>query len=446
MATFKHMQKISDIIQKSADKLKIQLNEIQAASIKANAEHENITLLAPTGSGKTLAFLFPLLNLLKQDSGHVQALILAPSRELAMQIEQVFRSLGSGLKVSCCYGGHPMKIEKNNLINAPALIIGTPGRIADHLRRGNFSPEGLHTLILDEFDKSLELGFEEEMNYIIGQLHSLKRRMLTSATNLDKKIPLFEGKIRFLELNFLKETTESRLKLKVVKALGQDKLDALLRLLGEVGNHATLVFCNHREAVDRISELLDLQGFAHDVFHGGLKQEEREKALTKFRNGSFRILVTTDLASRGLDIPEIQSVIHYQLALTQDAFIHRNGRTARMYAHGNAYLMLAENDSLPSYLNEVPEFTELAQKFSPPLPPKWTTVYIGGGKKDKINKVDIVGLLLQKGGLDKDDVGLIEVHDHASYVAVNRAKAAETIKLLRNEKIKKQNVKIELSR
>jgi superfamily II DNA/RNA helicase len=440
------MQKISDPIQKSADKLKIQINEIQAASIKASAEHENITLLAPTGSGKTLAFLFPLLDILKPDTGQVQALILAPSRELAMQIEQVFRSISSGLKVSCCYGGHPMKIEKNNLINAPAVIIGTPGRIADHLRRGNFSPDGLHTLILDEFDKSLELGFEEEMNFIIGQLVSLKRRILTSATNLDKKIPLFEGRIKFFELNYLKDTSASRLKLKVVKASGHDKLDALLRLLGEIGSQATLVFCNHREAVDRISELLKLQSIEYDVFHGGLKQEEREKALTKFRNGSFRILVTTDLASRGLDIPEIQSVVHYQLALTQDAFIHRNGRTARMYAEGNAYLMLAENDSLPNYLKEVPEEAKLPAKLSLPPAPKWITVYIGGGKKDKINKVDIVGLLLQKGGLEKDDVGLIEVHDHASYVAVNRTKAADTIKILRNEKIKKQNVKIELSR
>jgi superfamily II DNA/RNA helicase len=440
------MHIISEPIQKSLDKLKIQLNEIQAASLKAVAEHDNITLLAPTGSGKTLAFLFPLLNSLRNDTGQVQALILAPSRELAMQIEQVFRSLGSGCKISCCYGGHPMKIEKNNLINAPAVIIGTPGRIADHLRRGNFSPDGLHTLVLDEFDKSLELGFEEEMGFIIGQLCSLKRRMLTSATNLSKNIPLFERKISFFELNYLKETSSCRLKVKAVKANGKDKLDSLLHLLCEVGNHATLVFCNHREAVDRISELLDLQGLDHDIFHGGLKQEEREKALTKFRNGSFRILVTTDLAARGLDIPEIQSVIHYQLAITQDAFIHRNGRTARMYAHGNAYLLLAENDSLPAYLSEVPEFIEFTEKISLPRKPEWITVYIGGGKKDKINKVDIVGLLLQKGGLAKDDVGLIEVHDHASYVAVNRSKATETIRLLKNEKIKKQHVKIELSR
>ncbi|MFL5729054.1 MAG: DEAD/DEAH box helicase, partial [Cytophagaceae bacterium] len=284
------MQKISDLIQKSAAKLNIQINEIQAASIKASAEQENIALLAPTGSGKTLAFLFPLLDLLKPDTGQVQAMILAPSRELAMQIEQVFRSLGSGHKVSCCYGGHPMKIEKNNLINPPALIIGTPGRIADHLRRENFSAETLHTLILDEFDKSMELGFEEEMNFIVGQLRSLKKRMLSSATNMHKSIPLFEGKIRFFELNYLKEDSGSRLEIKGVKAEGQDKLEALMRLLGKVGGEATLVFCNHREAVDRISELLDLQGMDHDVFHGGLKQEEREKALTKFRNGSFRIL------------------------------------------------------------------------------------------------------------------------------------------------------------
>jgi superfamily II DNA/RNA helicase len=433
------------MIKKALENLKIQeLNEIQHASLNVVNERDMI-LLSPTGSGKTLGFLLPVLKLLQEEIQGVQALILVPSRELALQIEQVFRTIGSGFKVNCCYGGHDTKVEKNNLSQPPAVLIGTPGRIAWHLRRENFKTDQIQTLVLDEFDKALEFGFQEDMDYIIRELTGLKKRILTSATRMDE-IPKFTGVNNPVELNFLrKDTSASGLKLKAVVSEAADRLDALFALICQIGNKSTLVFCNHREAVERISELLYERGVIHDIFHGGMEQVDREKALIKFRNGSSQLLITTDLASRGLDIPEIEYIIHYQLPHTKEAFLHRNGRTARMHADGTAYLLL-NPDQHPDFLDKMPEIEKLPEKLVLPKTTKWATLYIAAGKKDKVNKVDIVGLLLQKGKLNKDELGLIEVLDYSSYAAVDKKRITKTVELIRNEKIKNKKVKIEIAR
>ncbi|MDF2431104.1 MAG: ATP-dependent helicase DbpA [Mucilaginibacter sp.] len=433
------------MIKKALENLKITaLNEMQHAALNA-AKKGDVVLLSPTGSGKTLGFLLPLLDLLKPGIAEVQALILVPSRELALQIEQVFKTIGSGFKVNCCYGGHPVKIERNSLSQPPAVLIGTPGRITHHLRRHSFSTDGIQTLILDEFDKALEFGFQEDMAFIIKQLPALKKRILTSATKM-QEIPAFTGIHHPTEIDFLENKTNTPdLKIKAVISPAADKLDTLFSLICKIGDKATLVFCNHREAVDRISELLWDRGIVHDVFHGGMEQEDRERALLKFRNGSHHILITTDLASRGLDIPEIEYVVHYQLPHTEEAFLHRNGRTARWHAKGTAYLVLAEDEKL-AYLKQTPEIEELPEKSIIPKPSPWSTLYIAAGKKDKINKVDIVGLLLQKGELTKEDLGLIEVLDHSSYAAVKRNRIERTVQLIKLEKIKNKKIKIEVSR
>jgi superfamily II DNA/RNA helicase len=433
------------MIQKTLENLKIaSLNEMQQASLEADKTGSDVILLSPTGSGKTLAFLLPILTRLDPSIPTVQVMILAPSRELALQIEQVFRAMGTEFKVNCCYGGHPMKVEKNNLKHPPAVLIGTPGRIADHMRRATFDTDTVTTIILDEFDKSLEFGFKDEMSYIISELHFLKKRILTSASEAID-IPDFAGVSSPARLNFLSDEKPAGLKLKAVTSEGRDKLDALFSLICKLGNTPTLVFCNHREAVERISELLEEKGLVHGIYHGGLEQEERERALIKFRNGSHRILITTDLASRGLDIPEIENVIHYQFPATADAFMHRNGRTARMHAKGTSWLIMGEGDHLPTFMKEKPEYVDLP--INPHLPDNsgWDTLFIAGGKKDKINKTDIVGLLIQKGKLHKDEIGLIEVLDYSSFVAVKRDKIMKLVQLLRFEKIKKKSVKIEVS-
>lgn len=432
------------MIKKALENLRINaLNEMQHAALNA-ADKSDIILLAPTGSGKTLGFLLPILNLLDANIPLVQVLIMVPSRELAIQIEQVFRTIGSGFKVSCCYGGHATKIERNNLVQPPAVLIGTPGRIAYHLRNGNFKTEAIHTLILDEFDKALEFGFQTDMAAIIGQLGHLRKRILTSATKMDQ-IPAFTGVSNPIVIDFLaNKTNKPDLQLKAVMSPAADKLDTLFALICKIGSKATLVFCNHRDAVDRISDLLWDRGIVHDVFHGGMEQDDRERALLKFRNGSHRLLITTDLASRGLDIPEIEYVIHYQLPHNEEAFVHRNGRTARMHAKGTSYLILTEDEKL-SYIPQ-PEIEGLPDKLKLPEPAPWVTLYIAAGKKDKINKVDIVGLLLQKGKLAKDELGLIEVLDHSSYAAVKRDKIEKLVQLIKAEKIKNKKIKIEISR
>jgi ATP-independent RNA helicase DbpA len=433
------------MIKKALENLGITaLNEMQHAALNAAAKSD-VILLSPTGSGKTLGFLLPVLGLLDANVPLVQVLILVPSRELALQIEQVFKTMGSGFKVNCCYGGHATKIEKNNLIQPPAVLIGTPGRIAYHLRHENFKTDAIHILILDEFDKALEFGFQQDMEAIINQLPQLKKRILTSATKMEE-IPGFTGVKNPTILNFLDNKTNiPDLKLKAVISPAADKLDTLFSLICKIGNKATLVFCNHREAVDRISELLWDMEIVHDIFHGGMEQDDRERALLKFRNGSHSLLITTDLASRGLDIPEIEYVIHYQLPHNEEAFLHRNGRTARMHAKGTAYLILTEDEKL-KYLDQKPEIETLPSAPVLPVPTAWTTLYIAAGKKDKINKVDIVGLLLQKGKLAKEDLGLIEVLDHSSYAAVKRNRIEQTVQLIKSEKIKNKKVKIEISR
>jgi superfamily II DNA/RNA helicase len=434
------------MLEKILEKLKITaLNDMQNAAVGTAKKGGDVVLLAPTGSGKTLAFLLPVLSALENfEKDRVQALILVPSRELALQIEQVFKQMGTGFKVNCCYGGHPIKTERNNFEQAPAVLIGTPGRIAYHLRHENFDESGVSTLVLDEFDKALEFGFKEDMSYIIGKLLSLKQRILTSATAMEE-IPDFTGVKKPVEIDFLKDVKVAPdLKLKKVLTTAADKLDTLFQLICKIGNKTTLIFCNHRETVDRISDLLIDKDLAHDIFHGGMEQDERERALLKFRNGSIKILITTDLASRGLDIPEVECIIHYQLPYTEDAFLHRNGRTARMNAKGTAYLVIADDEKYPFLKSDI-ETENLKGSFTIPKDSDWQTLYIAAGKKDKVNKIDIVGLLLKKGGLQKEDVGLIEVKDQSSYVAIKRKMVPKVLSALSNERIKNKKVKIEVA-
>ena len=427
------------------EKLQIQeMNQMQKSTFQASENEQDIILLSPTGSGKTLAFLFPVLRNLQKDISGIQAIILVPARELALQIEQVFKNMGTDFKVTICYGGHDKKIEINNLTQAPAVLIGTPGRIAYHLKNNNFEPKTIKTLVLDEFDKALELGFEEDMNFIINSLKNVSQRFLTSATAMDN-IPKFVGLDNEKTINFLKlGEAKPNIQLKKVMTIPEEKLETLFKLICKIGNKRTLIFCNHRDAVDRISELLREKGIDRETFHGGMEQDERERALLKFRNDSTRILITTDLASRGLDIPEVESIVHYQLPPKEDAFIHRNGRTARMHAKGFAYLIMTEEENFPFIKGNTPE-ENITENYRIPAKTPFQTIYISAGKKDKVNKVDIVGYLIKKGELAKEDVGIIEVKDTTSYVAVARNKVKDVLKKLANEKLKGKKIKMEIA-
>jgi len=433
-------------LEKVLKNLKIDsLNEMQQSALEAINKENNIVLLAPTGSGKTLAFLLPLLEMLDFAISGIQVLILSPSRELALQIEQVFKSMSTGFKVNCCYGGHDIQVEKNNLSQPPTVLIGTPGRIGDHLKNGRIDTSTIRLLILDEYDKCLEFGFKTDMSFIVGKIQNLSKRILTSATQAIE-IQEFIGMANPVTLDFLNENTPENLKVKVVSTLADDRLNTLFRLVCKIGNRSMLIFCNQRQTVDQISNLLWEKKLPNNVFHGGLDQGLRERTLIKFRNGSHKILVTTDLASRGLDIPEIESIIHFNIPATENIFTHRNGRTARMHASGTTYLIISEKETLPPFIKEKPEYEKLPSKASIPDISQWETLYIGAGKKEKISKMDVVGLLLQKGKLLKEDLGLIDVLDHASYVAVKRNKIDQLLQFIKDTPIKKQRVKIEIAK
>jgi superfamily II DNA/RNA helicase len=444
----RRMQQKKDWLQDVLDNVKIKaLNDMQKAAMKTAAGNEDIILLSATGSGKTLAFLLPLVELLQTATTKSKALIIVPSRELAIQIEQVFKSMGLNLKVTCCYGGHKREIEENNLKQAPALLIGTPGRLADHIRRGNITTDSVETLILDEFDKSLELGFQEEMSFIIGSLPGIQKRMLTSATKMED-IPAFVGLNNPVTLDFLSgtEDAETGLAIQILKSSEKDKLDSLFRLICMLGNRSAIVFCNHRESVERTSALLKEKDILNVFYHGAMEQHERDAALCKFRNGTSNVLVTTDLAARGLDIANIRYIIHYHLPHTEEMFTHRNGRTARMEASGTAILILGPEEKLPAYIPSDAVEIELPETAVIPEKPKWSTLFIAAGKKDKVNKIDIVGFLSQKGELKKEDIGLIEVKDFASFVAVKKIKVSNTLQKIKEQKIKNKKVKIAVAK
>lgn len=422
-----------------------ELNEMQQKSLLEIQPGKSIVLIAPTGSGKTLAFLLPLLQMIEPDLPGVQALILTPSRELALQIEDVFKALKTGIKVNVCYGGHSVKTEVNNFSEPAPVLIGTPGRIADHIRRKNFDPSTINTLILDEFDKSLELGFSKEMEYICRSTPFTQTRVLTSATLLNR-VPGYVRLNNPLSLDFTDDFTSQKLDVAVVKAEGDDKLDLLFRLICFFRSEPALIFCNHRDAVERISNLLKVKGIVHGTYHGGLEQDERELALIRFRNGTHQTLLATDLGSRGLDIPEIKHVVHYQFPGSETIWLHRNGRTARMHASGKAWLVLSNNEYVPPYIEPAPEVKEVALYEKLPDLPLWETIYLGVGKKQKVSKGDILGLFIHKGGLDVQDVGRIDVLDNTSFVAIKRERCSELITVLNGQPLKKKKVTIDFAR
>ncbi|HMO61221.1 MAG TPA: DEAD/DEAH box helicase [Ferruginibacter sp.] len=442
------MQQTPSWLNDVLDKINIKsLNDMQLDCWKAQQAHKDIILLSATGSGKTLAFLLPLVDQLKAAPTQTKALIIVPSRELAMQIENVFKSLQQHLKVTCCYGGHKREIEENNLKQAPALLIGTAGRLADHIRRGNISTKTIETLVLDEFDKSLELGFVEEMSFIIAALPAVNKRVLTSATAMNA-IPAFVGLKEAVTLDYLtgNEKTDTGLTIKTLASADKDKLETLFRLVCMLGNRSTIIFCNHREAVERTSQLLKEKDIVNVFYHGAMEQQERDAALCKFRNGTANILVTTDLAARGLDIAHIRYIIHYHLPHTEESFTHRNGRTARMDASGTAILIIGPEEKMPTYIPAEAEQILLPDEIVIPEKPKWSTLFIAAGKKDKVNKIDIVGFLSQKGELKKEDIGLIEVKDFFSFVAIRKIKVNHLLHLIKEERIKNKKVKIMLAK
>lgn len=415
-----------------------QLNRMQEEAVATIRKNDNVILLSPTGTGKTLAFALPLLEFLDPNLEEIQALILVPSRELAIQIEQVIRSMGSGFKINAVYGGRPMSKDKIELKHLPAILIGTPGRISDHFANERFSKEYIKTLVLDEFDKSLEVGFEYEMRGIINELTTLNNRILTSATQ-GVEIPDFVALQKPNIINYLKATT-SKLQIKTVVSPSKNKQNTLLHLLNFIGNKQGIIFCNLKDTIQTLSNFLETKNIKHGCFSGGMEQKDRERSLIKFRNGTNQLLVATDLAARGIDVPEMDFIIHYELPQAIEEFTHRNGRTARVAAEGTAFILKWKDERLPEFIKEesIQNISKQAERESV----FWETLFISGGRKDKISKGDIAGLFIKQGRLGKNELGIIELKQDCAFVAVPATLSNNLVDKLNNSRLKKKKVRI----
>ena len=384
---------------KVIDKLGLQLNEMQKATEEAILHTgKDVVVMSPTGSGKTYAYLLPLIQRLNTNSDELQAVVLLPGRELALQSAMVLKDMGSGLRAMALYGGRPTMDEHRVLRDVkPQIVFVTPGRLNDHLDKKNLNAETIKWLVIDEFDKCLELGFQGEMMSILNKLPNIERRILLSATE-SESIPSFVsmGRTIYLDYRTDDDNIPDRVHLYTVTSPEKDKLDTLKRLLLSLGNESTIVFLNYRESVERVATFLKENGFMVSWYHGGLEQDEREAALYRFSNGSVSILISTDLASRGLDIPDVDNIIHYHIPETEDNYIHRVGRTARWDKEGRTFFILGPGETLPEYVSKENKEFQLPTNLPKPTLPRMATIYIGKGKKDKISKIDIVGFLCKK--------------------------------------------------
>lgn len=416
------------------------LNPMQLAAKEAINADKDLILLSPTGTGKTLAFLLPLIQSLDEQIAEIQLLIIVPSRELAIQIEQVMREMGTGFKVNAVYGGRAGSKDRIEIKHRPAVLIGTPGRIADHLQREAFEKRFIKTLVLDEFDKSLEIGFEVEMKLILEMLPHLKKRILTSATQ-DVQIPKFVQLKSPIIIDFLSEKI-SRLNVKRVLSPSKNKLETLIQLISNLGQQNGIIFCNFKDSIQQISDYLLDHGISHGTFHGDMEQQDRERSLIKFRNGTHRLLLATDLAARGIDVPELGFIIHFQLPNRESEFIHRNGRTARMNEEGTAFILHHEKEKLPEFATDAELQTLNSAKL--PAPSHWSTLFISGGRINKISKGDIAGLFLKQGKLKQDQLGVIELKTDCAFVAVKTDQVVSLIPKVNQTKLKEKKVRISL--
>lgn len=417
------------------------LNPMQQAM--ASTDSNAVVLLAPTGTGKTLAFALRVLRSLRPpETGSVQAVVIAPSRELVMQIAEVLRRLASGYRTACFYGGHSMLDEKRSLQQTPDIIVATPGRLLDHINRGQVSLADTDALVLDEYDKSLELGFSDEMRRIAARIRRRRLTVLTSATVLAQLPDYLNLKTpEVLDYTEVADGPKPVVEIARVISPDRDKLPVLGELLRSLPGGRVIVFVNHRESAERVYAFLRKERFPAGLYHGGLEQTDREKAIDLFNNGTTPVLVSTDLGSRGLDIDDVQAIVHYHLPVSSESWTHRNGRTARMGASGSVYVIVSESENCPEYVDFDMDFKpdgNAESRFDAGV----ATLYFNAGRREKLSRGDIAGFLINKGGIAAGDIGKIIVHDHYALAAVPSAIVGEVADRVRSEKIKGQRVRI----
>ena len=429
------------------------MTPIQAQSLPAILQGKDVIAKAKTGSGKTAAFGLGLLNKLNPRSFGVQVLVICPTRELADQVGKEIRRLAratSNIKLVLLCGGKPFGPQVGSLEHGAHIVVGTPGRLQDHLRKSTLKLDGLTTLVLDEADRMLDMGFIDVMRDIISQTPSSRQTLLFSATYPDsiKQIS------RSFQKNPLMVTVESEHQTSVIEQLfyevkRQERNNSLLAIFEHYKPESTLVFCHTKKQCDEVAVWLRQNDIEALAIHGDLDQRERDQVLVRFGNNSCSVLVATDVASRGLDIKSLQAVINYELPRDPEIYVHRIGRTGRAGEKGIALSLFTEAEQIrvkaiatyqkkPSII-DVPESLDRDASFS--LQPKMITIQLDSGRKDKLRPGDILGALTGEAGLMGSQIGKIDIFDMSSYVAIERTALRQAMNYLSQGKVKGRSIR-----
>jgi len=433
---------------------------IQARAIPLLLNGKDIVGQSVTGSGKTATFALPILSRLNLATREIGALVLCPTRELAAQVAREFRKLGRnlpGLSVLVLGGGEPLRAQKAALEYGVHLVVGTPGRVLDHLRRRNLKVHRVGILVLDEADRMLSMGFQEDIERILKALPAQRQTLFFSATfpaSIESLSQKYQQNPVWVRIEEAQEPLEIRQLVHFVK--GEQKLEALRWVLATHPHESALVFANFKTSVKEIEQALGADNVSVASLHGDLEQFDRDRVMAKFRNRSTRVLVATDVAARGIDVPDLDLVVNFELPTQPEIYVHRIGRTGRAGKAGLAISLCAESEQLRlSAIEEVAavSLTRLARDGAKAVEPGATqqlnrgaamiTLRISGGRKEKLRPGDILGALTgEAAGLSESDVGKIEIHEHFSYVAIASHVGTTAQKQLNDGRIKGRKFKV----
>ncbi len=430
------------------------MTPIQAASLPVTLAGHDLIAQAKTGSGKTAAFALALLTNLNPRRFAVQAMVLCPTRELADQVTQELRRLArfaDNIKILTLCGGSTMRPQVSSLAHGAHIVVGTPGRIMDHLQRSSLNLEALNTLVLDEADRMLDMGFYEDIAFVVKRCPLTRQTLLFSATFPNGIAGLARQFLRNpREVKLLEQHEEHKIRQRFYEVQNEARFQAVGKLLKHYRPVSTLAFCNTKQQCRDLLKVLQAQGIHALTLNGDLDQRERDQVLIQFANRSCSVLVATDVAARGLDIAQLEAVINVDVTPDPEIYIHRIGRTGRADENGWALSLCSLSEmprvvAITKMMGSEPEWHGLAtlqSEDNSPLESPMVTLQILGGRKEKIRPGDVLGALTGEAGCTREQVGKITVTDQSTYVAIKRNIARKALRMLSAGKVKGKTVKV----
>ncbi len=427
------------------------MTPIQAGSLPAVLEGKDVKAQAKTGSGKTAAFGIGLLQGLDARLYQTQSLVVCPTRELADQVSKALRQLArpfANVKILTLCGGKPMGPQLASLEHPPQVVVGTPGRLLKHCQKGSLKLDQLRTLVLDEADRMLDMGFLDDINALIAFTPDQRQTLLYSATYPQEILAISNQ----VQKNPVEITVESVHDDSVIQQLFYEigsgsKLDAIETLLRHFRPESSVIFCNRKQQCEELADALKQRGISAVALHGDLEQKDRDRVLVLFANGSIPVLIATDVAARGLDIKELAAVVNYELPHDPEVYIHRIGRTGRAGNEGLALSLflpaeVSRVNAIEALLNRAPSLQNLPALSEPTLAIKGSmqTLALNAGRKAKLRPGDILGALTTTGELTRDHIGKIDIFDMVAYVAITRAQAAKALAILASSGVKGRKI------